>query len=266
MKRLFTVGILAAVVVAGVLSTTYFGTRNTHETLPDSPIVVAVIDQYPPFSYVAENGERMGYDFDLGHDICRMMKVRCVFKPFPLGDIRALLEDNKVDVAIAGLRASPERMRTFAFSDAYYRSLPFFITNHSSLIPFIEQDPRRLVIGVMEKSMQYKRLMSDYAEAGIKIKTYAKYEDIPKALHEGDINMMFTDGLSGYALLKSPLGRDLRIAGNYPFVDSALTDSRIAVSIEHKDWIDRINLALIRLQASGRYQELSLKYFPYINY
>ena len=265
MKRLFTVTILAAVVAAGVMLAKHAGTHEP-ESLPDRPIVVAVIDQYPPFSYVAENGERTGYDVDLGHDICRLMKVQCVFKAYPMGDIPAILEEKKADVAIAGLRASPERMRTFAFSDAYYRSLPFFITKHPSLIPFIEQDPKRLVIGVMENGLQYQHLVRDYAEAGIGIKTYAKYEDIAAALHAGEINMMLTDGLSGFALLKSPLGQDLRIAGNYPFVDSALADSRIAVSIEHKDWIDPINLALIRLQASGRYQELSLKYFPYINY
>ena len=265
MKRLFTVSVLAAIVAAAVLAFKHAGTRET-DSLPDRPIVVAVIDQYLPFSYVAENGERTGYDVDLGHDICRLLKVRCVFKAYPQGEIAALLDAKKVDVAIAGLRASPERIRTFAFSDAYYRSLPFFITKYRSLIPFIEQHPKRLVIGVMENGLQHQRLVRDYAEAGVGIRTYAKYEDIAQALHKGDINMMLTDGLSGYALLKSPLGRDFLIAGNYPFVDSALTDSRIAVAIEHKDWIDRINLALVRLQASGRYQELSLKYFPYINY
>lgn len=265
MKRLFTVSLLAALIVGAVLAAKHAGMHET-ESLPDRPIVVAVIDQYPPVSYVAENGERTGYDVELGHDICRLMKIRCTFRPYPLGDILPALEEKKVDIAMAGIRATAERMRTFAFSDVCLRAVPFFITNHPSLIPFIKQDPKHLVIGVMENSLQHQRLVRDYGEAGVVIKTYAEYEDIPKALHEGDINMMFTDGISGFALLKSPLGRDLRIAGNYPFIDSELTDSRIVVSIEHKDWIDLINLALIRLQASGRFQELSLKYFPYINY
>ncbi len=266
MKRLFTVSILAAFILGAVLAAKHAGRHETENHLPDRPIVVAVIDQYPPISYVAENGERKGFEVELARDICRLMKIRCVLKPYPLGDITAALEEKKADVAFAGLRATPERMRTFVFSDAYNRSIPIFIMNHPSLIPFLEQDPKRLVIGVLENCIQHRRLVKDYAETGVRIKTYAKYEDIAKALHKGDINMMLTDGVSGFALLKTPLGKSLRIAGNYPFIDTTLTDSRIAVHKDHKDWIDSINLALVRLHASGRYQELYMKYFPYINY
>jgi len=127
-------------------------------------------------------------------------------------------------------------------------------------------DANRLVIGVQQNTLQQRLVENDFHYQHAKILTYTSYSEIVAALKKGTINVMLTEGLPGYALLKSPEGRELMIAGNYPSIDASLTDACIAVHLDNRSLIPLINEALIQLQANGVYQRLLMRYFPDMNY
>lgn len=106
----------------------------------------------------------------------------------------------------------------------------------------------------------------DYAPLGSVVKRYKTYDESVVALRNNEVNVILSDGLPGYALLKSSKGEGLFIGGNYAQYLDYITEAKIAVRLKDAEMIECINRALMDLQASGKYQELSLKHFPYMNY
>lgn len=266
MKRRNLFYVLAAVVVASSLAFQLSSAiKSGRAAGVPKTLTVAITDNYYPFSYITESGEREGFNLELARDICSYMKADCAIVPMHHDDVLRSLKDKTVDIAIAGLSSTPERQRYLAFSEEYYRSMSIFITNDPALEPIEKSDKTKLRIGVIRDSLQQRLLQKDYGTTGITIVPFETHPEIYKAIETDEINVMLTEGLPAYALLKSPEGQNLHIAGNYPD-NGSLAEGRIAVHRDNENLMIYINAALIHLQATGRYQELTLKYFPAINY
>ena len=268
MQKRFVIFGLAALAAISVLAYPLVDTMRSPDTSsPPGLLKVAVSDDYYPFGYISRTtGERMGFDVEMAKALCKQMKTECKYEYLPLNLILKKLRAREVDMAVADLGKSPERAKFLAFSDPYNRSLSFFITNVPELAHVSQVDPKKLRIGVLYDSLQHQRLMRDYASQGASIHAFRNHPDIVTALKKGDVNMWLTDGLPGYAVLKDPAHKDLHIAGNYPYNDPDITESRIVVPLDKKFMIPHINEALLQLKARGRYQELLHKYFPSIHY
>lgn len=268
-RKLFTTFlILFAFAATAVMAYMYLNNRESSEfPLQDRPLRVAVLNDYKPFSYIDKRtGERTGFEFDLANSLCEVLKARCTIIPTPYNEVLSVLKLKQVDVAVVGLGASEERKQFLAFSETYLRSLQFFITKDPELVPILDTDIGALIVGVWKDTLQHKRLARDFADTGLEVKTYLNNHDVIAALRSGEVNMALVDGMYGYALLKSSIGKEFLIAGRYPVIDTTLTDSKIAVHIDNMEMIAPINLALIQLQASGKMQKLLAKYFPYLEY
>ena len=267
MQKRFVIFGLAAVAAAASLAGLMHGSLSPSESTAPLTLRVVVSDNYYPYGYISkETGERVGFDVEMANAICAQMKADCRYEYLELDSILKKLRTGEADMGVTDLGKSSERSKFLAYSDTYNRSLSFFITNDPGLAPVSKVDPKKLCIGVLQDSLQHRRLERDYAGLGATIRPFAKHPDIPEALKKGEINMWLTDGLPGYAVLKQPEYKDLHIAGNYPFNDPDITQSHIVVPLEKKHLIPMINEALLKLKASGRYQELSHKYFPSIHY
>lgn len=56
------------------------------------------------------------------------------------------------------------------------------------------------------------------------------------------------------------------ISGQYDDFDPSLTDAVIAVQKDAEELKNKLNQALMQIKADGIYQEISAKYFPFMNY
>ena len=212
-----------AFAATAVVAYMYLKNRESSEfPLRDRPLKVAVLNDYRPFSYIdARTGERTGFEFDLANSLCEVLKARCTIVPTPFTEVISSLRNKKVNVAVVGLGASKDRREFLAFSETYLRSLLFFITKDPELVPIQDTDIGALVVGVWRNTLQHKRLARDFADTGLEVKTYLSNRDVIEGLRKGEVNMVLVDGVYGYALLKSHIGKEFLIAGNYPVVDSS---------------------------------------------
>ena len=108
--------------------------------------------------------------------------------------------------------------------------------------------------------------MQDYGDKGVDIIPIDTNAELREAMNNRSINMWLLDGVSGYTLLKHPAGLQYHIAGNYPATDSSLAGYKIAVNRENSSLLVFINEVLVQMQAGGRFQELTQKYFPSVSY
>ena len=72
-----------------------------------------------PFSYHNQNGDLVGFDVELAHQLSRELGVEPEFIPWNYDTLFEDLEQNKFDVAIGGMIVTPERLTKANFSEPY---------------------------------------------------------------------------------------------------------------------------------------------------
>ncbi len=87
----------------------------------ESELSFAISAEYPPFEYI-DKGETKGFDIDLARLIGEKLGMKVVFENMAFGTIFPMLDSGRVDAAISTLTVSPERQKSFDFSQIYYRS------------------------------------------------------------------------------------------------------------------------------------------------
>lgn len=102
--------------------------------IPDV-IRIGVEDDYVPFSYTDEKGQRAGFDVDISSALCKKLNFRCEILPMPFGKLLPELSKGNLTMVVAGIGITPDRAKHFLFTNVYYRSRSFFITNNRKLAP-----------------------------------------------------------------------------------------------------------------------------------
>jgi polar amino acid transport system substrate-binding protein len=85
-------------------------------------IVVAVENLYPPYNYLDDNGNGVGWDYDTFRDICALLNCVPVFQEMTWESILAAIgsgSSGEFDVAADGITYTPERDQTADFSILY---------------------------------------------------------------------------------------------------------------------------------------------------
>jgi len=116
-------------------------------------LVVAVRSQWRPLSYQNDAGDLVGLEIDIAHQLAEEIfddPHAVVFEPVPSGErILAVLE-HRVDVAIAGVTITPDRMRLVRFSPPYYLDGTGLIVTNPELQALADLARRR--IGLLQGS------------------------------------------------------------------------------------------------------------------
>jgi ABC-type amino acid transport substrate-binding protein len=86
----------------------------------NNKIVVGVSWDYPPFAYVDPNFQVVGFDIALIQEIGRRLDLPVDIQNFTFEGLPGALQLNQVDLAIASISMTPERMAQMSFSPVYY--------------------------------------------------------------------------------------------------------------------------------------------------
>jgi len=101
----------------------FVGEARTQE----APLVIGVGLDYPPYSFLDENGKAAGYNVELTEAIAKAVELDVEVRIGPWGDIRTALETGEID-AISGMLYSVERDKLVDFSP------PFTIIHHAIFV------------------------------------------------------------------------------------------------------------------------------------
>ena len=79
---------------------------------------------YPPFNFVNEANQLVGFEIDLGNEICRRANLTCEWVQNEWDTIIPNLVAGNYDVIMAGMNATPARAEVISFAIAYKRPDP----------------------------------------------------------------------------------------------------------------------------------------------
>jgi polar amino acid transport system substrate-binding protein len=90
--------------------------------LPDlggREITIAVENLYPPYNFIDESGNAVGWDYDTFRDICTLINCVPVFQEMAWDGMLLAVAQGQVDVAADGITYTEERDETVDFSSLY---------------------------------------------------------------------------------------------------------------------------------------------------
>ncbi|AGS24391.1 transporter substrate-binding domain-containing protein [Rhizobium etli] len=121
---------------------------------------------YPPWESVDANGEIVGFDKDVGDEICKRISTNCVWQNQAYDGLLPGLQVGKFDLVISGVSINDERSQKVDFSAAYADA------------------PNSIVVRAGSKTVGAKsaaELQTALAKAAIGVQTGTTHEQVVRA-------------------------------------------------------------------------------------
>ena len=211
---------------------------------------------YPPFNYINEENEIVGFDVDVAGELAKRlgMKLDYVTTPWE-GIIRALLSGRFRGI-LGSMAVTGERKEILDFSIPYYYSGAQIVVRKGSAVQMETIGPDT-VVGVCAGTT----FINDAEALGAQVRLYEDDNQTLKELMNNRIDAVITDRIVAMnAAQKNGEGAFLVLEGGL------LRTENIAVAFRKKDPIlDDINRFLMEMHEDGTLSALSKKWFDGID-
>ena len=94
-------------------------TASSYAALPQT-VRIGTDTTYAPFSSKDAKGDFIGFDIDLGNEMCKRMQVKCTWVASDFDALIPSLKAKKIDAIISSLSITDKRQQEIAFSDKLY--------------------------------------------------------------------------------------------------------------------------------------------------
>ena len=218
---------------------------------------------YPPFDFAGPDGTPAGFNVDLARMICEEIKVACTVQMRRFDTLVASLNNNNGDAVIASIAETPQTRQQVDFSDPYYRTPARFVARRD--YPSDDVRPEALEgkkIAVVAGTAHEAYLKALFTEA--ELKPYPSSDAARFALRQGDVDLLFGDGISlAFWLNGTDSGNCCEFRGG-PYTESRYFGEGVGIAVKRGNDVLRqaFNWALFRLWEKGRFTDLWLRYFP----
>lgn len=224
-------------------------------------VAVALVS---PMAMRGADGGLTGFDVDLARALCDQMQARCDVTALPFADVFDALERQQADFAAAAITRTPEREKKHLFTERYARNYASFVARRDGGGLLRQPEPAGKRLAALVRSVQEKYLREHYPDSPLT--TYPSFYDALGAVAAGAADYALVPTLIVSQFLQSPDGRRLEMIGT-PLTEGGLGgDVAIALPPGREALRDRINQALRRMLADGRYNIISARYFQFSPY
>ena len=227
--------------------------------LPDlegRTVVVAVENAYIPFNFIDENGEAMGWDYDVMGEICA--RLNCVTEWIETGweGMIAAVSLGEYDLAAGGITITEERKEIVAFSDGYMSTIQRLMVRldedrFASAAEFAAGD---FVIGVQVATTNYVAAADLVGED--RVVPFDSFGFAVQALIAGDVDGVVLDDVAGQGYVGVNSG-DIKLLD-----DELVSDELGFIYPKDSDLVEPFNQALASMREDGALGAINAKWFP----
>ena len=224
----------------------------------DNVLVMATNAEFPPYEFI-ENGEIVGIDAEIAAAIAKELGMDFRIENMEFGSIITAVQSGKVDIGVAGMTVTDERLESVNFSTSYATGVQVVIVTEDSAITSVDDlfDVGGFAIGVQDATTGDIYATSDIADKGLgTVERYAKGADAVQALLSGKIDCVIIDNEPAKAFVAANDG--LKILDT----EYVTEDYAIAINKKNTKLLDDINAALEKLTADGTIPAIIEKYIP----
>ncbi len=242
------------------LLSTLLVVQPTHAEL----LRVATEGNYAPCSYVDDSGQLTGFDVEIAQALCQQMQVQCQVQAITWRDLIPRLEDRSVDLIVASMARTPERLQRVDFSDYYYQSHSVFAGRAGSVGDTSPAALAGLRLAIIEGTIQADYVARHYPRSTLLL---VDHQDRAFAkLLRGEADLVLSDSINLLDFLQRPEAADYDFIGSPLLGDALSPKAHIAVRKGDDDLRNRLNRALEEIRLNGIYDRINRQYFPFSVY
>ncbi|MBB4227303.1 transporter substrate-binding domain-containing protein [Rhizobium mongolense] len=221
-------------------------------------------ESYPPFFAKDASGEWQGWEIDLMNAVCEQMKEKCSIVEVSWDGLIPALQSKKFDVIWSSMSNTAERSKVIDFTDKYYNTPSTLIGPKDQKPGATADDVKDKTLGIQVSTIQseyYKKYFADVADE----KTYQTLDEAFQDLAAGRIDYVFGDSLALDAFLKSDAGKDCCVKMGDVADDEEILGAGVSGGLRKEDseLKAKLNAAIAAVRASGKYGEITKKYFAF---
>ncbi len=218
---------------------------------------------YPPFNYYDEEGRLTGFNVDLAKAICRELSVPCELPRRNGSRCIPSVKNNEADAIIASIAINDKTLPEVDFTNRYYATPARFAARIDGPIKEISAAKLKDVKIAAVQGSAHEAFLHDFF-GNAKIVAYPTPAEARTALKNGDVELLFGDAISlMFWIQGTDSNRCCEFKGDAYFEPRYFGDGAgIAVKRGNNRLREVLDYALARVRASGRYEELMLRYFP----
>ena len=217
--------------------------------LADGVLTVGTNAEFPPFEYVNDAGEPDGFDIALIKAIGEKLGVEVVVENMEFASLVSSI-GSKIDVSIAGMTVTEDRLKNVNFTDTYTTASQVVIVKEGSPITSVA-DLEGKILGV-QLGTTGDIYASDVEGAGIE--RYSKGFEAIQSLTTDKIDAVIIDQEPAKVFVSENEGLII--------LEEHFTDEEYAIAIakDNEELVEAMNGALAALKESGKLDEIIGKY------
>ena len=231
------------------------------------PAIAAVADElptltmgtnaaFPPYEYY-EGEKIVGIDAEVAAVIADKLGMKLVIEDMDFKAIVNAVSTGKIDIGMAGMTVTEERLQSVNFSTSYATGIQVIIVKDDSPITSVDDlyaEGAAYKVGVQEATTGDIYCTDDFGEDNVL--KYLTGADAVEALKTDKVDCVIIDNEPAKAFVAANEG--LKI------LDSSYADEdyAIAVALENTELLEKINKALDELINDGTLKEIVDKYIP----
>jgi len=220
---------------------------------------------YPPFESKAQNGSLVGFDIDLGNEICKRVQAKCEWVENDFDGMIPSLKAKKFDGILSSMSMTEQRMKEVAFSDKLFNTPTRMVAKvGSGLKPTVASLAGKRV-GVEQGTIQETYAKTYWAPKGVEVVSYKDQNQVQADLVAGRLDATLQDAVeASEGFLKKPEGKGFAFAGAN-VVDQKTLGNGAGIGLRKEDTALRaqINKAIAGMLKDGTYKHLEKKYFDF---
>ncbi len=227
-------------------------TEDAAETGERGELVMGTNADFPPFEFIDDNNEVAGFDVDLAKEIADYLNMELKIENMDFDGLVAAVSTGMIDMAVAAMTITEERMAQVNFSDAYIEAGQVIVVRS-------DYDGIETAADLSDKKVAAQLGTTGVMEAeklGVtNLVQFTKITEVFMELTQGKVDAVVVDAPVANLFMNQQDG--LKIVGDMLSAESY----GIAVSKDNTELLNGINNALSQIRASGKYDELLAKWF-----
>lgn len=254
MKKILAV-VLAAVMVVSLAACGGAAKNESASGVPTveaGKLIMATNASFPPYEYIDDDGETIvGIDAEIAKMIADELGLELQIEDMEFSSILTAVQTGKVDVGLAGMTVTEERLQNVNFSSTYAKGVQSIIVPEGSDIATADGLAGHK-IGVQESTTGHIYCEDDFGAENVT--AFANGATAVQALIEGKVDCVVIDNNPAKEYVKANEGLVL--------LDSTYVeeDYAAAISKENEELLKAFNEVLDKKIADGSVQKILDKY------
>lgn len=225
------------------------GSKKSGMTVEEGKLIMGTNAAFPPYEYY-EGDTIVGIDAEIAQAIADELGLELVIEDMEFDGIIGAVTAGKVDMGLAGMTVTEDRLKNVNFSDTYAHASQVVIVTNDSAIASVD-DLANKAVGV-----QLGTTGDIYAEdiEGVTLERYNKGFEAVQSLLTGKIDAVIIDEQPAKAFVSQNEGIKI--------LDEKFTEEDYAAAIakDNTELVEAVNKALADLKSSGKLDEIVAKY------